>query len=277
MDPKLYRTPTLESPNQLEQPKLLKPSEFFAASAQILDAEYIQERVQLTQNVLQAAFEQMQQLIDNSQHSPELESFFCHRLEELQGRIYTGDKSGMYGSYYSTQQYIVIGPMALLYANEDMLNRIVQHELVHAVFIMSEEQITDSVSQRTSDTEHLDSIYEDQVKEYNAYFGHLDAQQTINLLHPDTEVTLANMLMELFNQEHKDPDQLEFTDFKELIKSKWGIISRLFPRLINQVSGSDDMNYVKSHISFEYFWEQNHQSLAIRFWGSPERIRGLEA
>ncbi len=261
--------------NAEEQERLLKPDHFFDLAAEQYGEEYAEQRRMLFEATIAKATNKLATDVQKSNLSDENKEIYLENLAGIQSNFYIDRfiPPGV-GGYYSAGGeaggYIGIPPMVALFSNQAQLLRIISHEMNHAVLETIDEGLTDWLSLEITGLDYEGVGYEKEVNEYEESFGHLDARQTLSLLDPDPELMAMKFILELGrHNDNLDPEQADLLVLKQSLEKQWYKLKQVFPAVLEKTE-----NY---YGGFQEFWNSNEQRLAMMFWGSPERMRGLES
>jgi len=117
------------------QSSLFSPDDFFYQAEEILDPDFVLERQQIFNEAVDSSMRTLELQIESSELDHEQKAHYLSRLNEISGRFVVDmSPPPNSGGYYSVEQdYIGIPALQVLYASQESLQRVISHELNHAV------------------------------------------------------------------------------------------------------------------------------------------------
>lgn len=150
------------------------------------------------------------------------------------------------GGYFAPDQNILaISPYILLQGTEQQIAHILIHEGIHAGVYgprVLEESLTETMTKKRMaeiyNKSSFKSGYDDLVKEAEFLFGDLSYSEISEKIENGDQETFNNLLEMMINgssYQEEDVSQLSWDEIYKKLKEKWGVLQKLFPRMMNSL------------------------------------------
>lgn len=153
------------------------------------------------------------------------------------------------GGYYSPDRNIIaINPMLLLHGKERDIAHVLYHEGLHSGIYSEGTEIMEEVVVETMTKKKIADLYgestfrsgyDGMVNEAEKFFGDLSYEEMVEQIEDGNDETFDNFLelavvRPLIGEE--DHTKLTWSEIRKSLKKKWGMLKKLFPRMINKLA-----------------------------------------
>ncbi|MCA9381277.1 hypothetical protein KC678_03360 [Candidatus Dojkabacteria bacterium] len=168
------------------------------------------------------------------------------------------------GGYFNLVDTIAINPWLLLYGAEKDIAHVLFHEGLHAgVYTetgVDDEALVEAMTKKKMAEVYggasFKSGYDDMVNDFNQYFGDMNFSELSEMIESGDEQTFDNLLEVMVvnpSLDDKNYESLDWEEIKRRLGRTWGVLQKLFPRMMNSIEGKNVGPHDGTNVSLHHF------------------------